>query len=448
MADDLDHEGIKALAKKLGRPPKTLIALAMQNDPFYIPPYRQKAAHWFAGIWRRFNFGAGVHIRRIHYVLVSQRAPILNCYGKPYENTERAWLKLNSAARDARHLGIVPASAFIDRRNDDPIIHLRGSHNEARICLRGEDPDVELASVSMPDLPDLLLCLPEIPQKYHVEIWAEKTTQNEILDPLSEQYGCNLITGSGELSMTACENVVERALVSKRPVRILYVSDFDPAGFLSMPVAVARKVEHRIYRDKLDLDIQVRPVVLTAEQCRHYELPRTPIKKTERRAARFEARFGEGATELDALEALHPGELHKIIEREILRYYDADLDREIRATASEINAQIIRLEGRVNDEHEGEIYALTVDWDAIQERHEAEIEEWRERAEPVWQAMREKLEAQAPDLDNVIWPEPAEGDEDPDPLFDSTRSYVEQIDRYKQHQDRPTARKRNGADQS
>jgi len=44
----------------------------------------------------------------------------------------------------------------------------------------------------------------------------------------------------------------------------------------------------------------------------------------------------------------------------------------------------------------------------------------------------------APGLDGHEWPEPADGDEDNDPLYNSTRSYVEQIDRYKRHQGKPT----------
>ena len=45
----------------------------------------------------------------------------------------------------------------------------------------------------------------------------------------------------------------------------------------------------------------------------------------------------------------------------------------------------------------------------------------------------------APDVDNYDWPdEPADADEDDDPLFDSTRDYIEQIDRYKRHQGRLT----------
>ena len=51
------------------------------------------------------------------------------------------------------------------------------------------------------------------------------------------------------------------------------------------------------------------------------------------------------------------------------------------------------------------------------------------------------MDAEAPDLSEIEWPEPNEGDEDPDPLFDSLRDYVEQIDVYKAFQGKPTSRK-------
>ena len=41
-------------------------------------------------------------------------------------------------------------------------------------------------------------------------------------------------------------------------------------------------------------------------------------------------------------------------------------------------------------------------------------------------------EIECPDFD---------ADEDDDPLFNSTREYVEQVDRYKEHQGRPIARR-------
>ncbi len=90
----LDYTSIKQLAKQIGRSTKDLVALAVQNDPFYAGvPGRQREAEWFAGIWHRFGFSDGVHLRRIHYVLVSQREegePVLQPRWPGHEGLLRA----------------------------------------------------------------------------------------------------------------------------------------------------------------------------------------------------------------------------------------------------------------------------------------------------------------------------------------------------------------------
>jgi hypothetical protein len=70
--DDLTDMG-----ETLGRPLSTLIALARGNDPFCLAEGRMTAAIWFAEIYQRFGFTGGIHLRRIHYVLVSQEALVL-----------------------------------------------------------------------------------------------------------------------------------------------------------------------------------------------------------------------------------------------------------------------------------------------------------------------------------------------------------------------------------
>lgn len=438
MSGALDYDGLKRLAHELGRPASTLIVLSSGNDPFYITPARKRDADWFANLWHTFGFARGVHLRRVHYIIVSQPARIITGTGKPYLNTERCWAYLGKASAAARYLGLVPAEAFVDRRNDDPIIHLSGEAEPALAWVSDGSLDYEFGEGhhEMPSLPRLRLSPPEIPQRYAVEVWAEKTTQNEILVPLAQRYGANVVTGSGELSITACLNVVERARQHGRPTRILYISDFDPAG-ASMPVAVARKIEHEIRTKGHELDIQVRPIALTAEQCVQYNLPRTPLKDSERRAAAFEARHGEGATELDALEALHPGALRKIVETEIRRYHDPDLRSRVARKLNEVVEPYTDANERIHDRHESDVDALRARWEDIGE----EIERWRSDAVSTWQAIASDLRAAAPDLSGVDWPEPREGDEDPDPLFDSCRGYVEQVDRYKRHQGKPTARR-------
>ena len=55
-------------------------------------------------------------------------------------------------------------------------------------------------------------------------------------------------------------------------------------------------------------------------------------------------------------------------------------------------------------------------------------------------AARISLDEKLPDINAVEWPVAQVGDEDADPLYDSTRDYVVQMDRYKAHQEKPTAR--------
>jgi len=43
----------------------------------------------------------------------------------------------------------------------------------------------------------------------------------------------------------------------------------------------------------------------------------------------WEAQHGQGVTELDALEANHPGELRRLVEDEVKKFYDEGLDAEV-----------------------------------------------------------------------------------------------------------------------
>jgi len=323
-----DYENLKAFAQELGQSVETLVALNSMNDPFYILPSRRAAAEWFVQVLKDLGFTSKTHLRAVHYRFLSYAAGAYGPRGEPYENTQNCYEDLNNAGRDARYLGLVPFDLFDDRRNDEPIEHLC-SNGEPEATLDVEERstftvfDAELSDW-LPSPPDFQFeATPAIDQRYHVELWCEKSTMNTILLSLARRYDLNVVTAAGEFSVTHCHRLVQRATASGRPVRILYISDFDPAG-VGMPVAASRKIEFLIRRDNLDLDVQVRQIALTHRQCVEYRLPRTPIKD-ERRAERFEGRFGEGATELDAMEGLHPGVLRRLIEQEVLRYYDTDL---------------------------------------------------------------------------------------------------------------------------
>jgi hypothetical protein len=587
----IDYESIKAMAAVSRRPATTLIALTYSNDPFYILPHRQAAAEWFAALWREHcQHRSQMHVRGIHYLLISlENPPNDPRTPMPYGNTDRCYAALSEAARDARLLGLVPFDRIVDERNDVPVEHLPNyaeTDGPASVATSDEPVEIDIesldtiddtilalidgeplrplmvlglsdppdliempAEIEVPDAPDVdievdididvSLRPPRVtPPWFHIELWCEKTTMNSILLAIARERRLNVITGPGFQSLTGAWRLIERAKRSGRPVRILYISDFDKAGE-HMPVAVARQIEFIIRRNNLDLNIQLIPAALTHEQCIQYGLPRTPIKDSVRGKEEFEARHGEGATELDALEAIHPGELRRILLREIDRYADptffdrmqeaeqrledelddihadvvtpyeqeiaalttapdeivarrdAEIDSVVGPQVDALNTRIAEMAGRsvdrmnlrlgivreeaaaIDDEiqtlyahrivalnamidevrHDAEaldaeiretgetgIAEINAAIDAIDEQCRAEIVDVCHRIEDTRRAIRTELDTETTSaLDGAEWPTPQEI-AGAIPLFDSRRSYLEQIDVYKKHLGKPTAR--------
>ena len=84
----MDYSEIKQLSKATGQRVTDLIALAPANDPFYTgTPNDWALGEWFAGLWRAFGYQQGVHLRRIHYQIISQDPPVGLPNGLLYENT-------------------------------------------------------------------------------------------------------------------------------------------------------------------------------------------------------------------------------------------------------------------------------------------------------------------------------------------------------------------------
>jgi hypothetical protein len=476
----LDYDGIKALAERLDRPLSTLIAQGSDTDPFYAGmPSRWERADWFKQVWDALAIKPGTHLRAVHYKLVkSGTVELPRIIGwidaetgkrietSVYTNSKNCAVFLNKAAVDARYLGLVPINHIVDHRNADTVVnHAPNEASSAYLGISDEAASesslgsLDVSVPEFPDLPSLFITTPSIPQPYAIEIWIEKSTMDGVLEPLARLYDVNYTSGTGDISITRCHDLIERSRQHGKPVRVLTISDFDPGG-ANMPTSLARKLEFLIRSTAPDLDLQVRPIALLPEQIRKHRLPRNAIEESNRQAAEFERKYGAGATELDAME---PRDLRKIVEREIRRYHDADLNANIRAVRDEVQDELDEINASVEAEHEADIQRLRQEHERLAEEAEAFIDRVREqfetrfrgqfddvadRTKSLFRGLTASLEARAPDPDAIDWPEPEPADEDDDPLFDSTRDYVEQIDRYKEHQQKPTERRaRNGGAQ-
>ena len=449
------YEAIKEVASEAGYAIPDMLVMARENDPFFIgSPAHVEKAQWFADLWRQFNYSTGVHLRRVHYQLVSQYTPTMHD-GKPYENTEGCWKYLCSAGRFARILGLVDPEAFEDHRNPPPQILISDRWDGEPVpSIEIDEPGWTLPSITT-DLGDnLYIAAPSISvdgysyensdQPYHIELWVEKSTVDDVLVPICRSKGANLVTGKGFQSITNAVNLLKRIADRGKPARIFYISDFDPAGD-GMPVAVARQVEYWLETYAPEADIKLTPLVLTRDQVSKYRLPRIPLKDTDKRKGGFEDRHGEGAVELDALQSLYPGELARIVNEALAPYRDEDLWGKLSDTRAAATRRARQAwAGEIADERET-LTALEAEAREVVKRYRARLEDLStalevdlspiaERLEVVRQAIQDKID----DFDADFLPDRPDPDiDEPDEsdwLFDAERDYFDQLEVYHAHQ--------------
>lgn len=445
------YEAIKSLAKATRKTIKNLLALAPQNDPFYIMPAQVRNAEWFAALWTHFDLPAGVHIRRIHYRLVSQKLPFLMCDGLPYENNEKCWEDLSAASKSARCLGLVAADAFQDKRNPDPTL-VRQYSEQLAPGMTINDCDWWIPRIEADLSSDIDWRIPTVnangyitsdsdAQPFHLELISEKSTMDDVIIPLCRELGINYAPFTGFASITGAVSMLKRLRQANKTGIVFYVSDFDPAGSF-MPPSVARQLEfwRPIYAPEQHIILV--PIVLTLEQVKHYQLPPIPIKDSDKRQDNFLAKYGvKGATELDALEALHPGELAKIIRREVAPYRDQQASYKQRVTGWNADHSINAEWQAISRPHQWRL-------DRLKEQAQTVIEGYEDRLDSLRQAMDDDLEPIKHELDRLqqaikadyadfdpvlpdLYQSPLKLPEQFDGLFDSRRDYLEQLSFYK-----------------
>jgi hypothetical protein len=441
-----------------------LLAMARKNDPFYAGQDWQRArAEWFAALFKRLGFqGRRVHVRFVHYVASGEEAhpETGEKYkerlpdGSPYENTDENWNLIQEASKDARNMGLVNPRGIIDKRTPRPFLNAPEAPAPAPgVELR--EPSLTLPAIEVADLEPFYLEGRAYPTGYEydrahepslVEMWMEKSlddADNPLIENLCRDLGVNLVTGIGFMTISSVYALLERRALLEKPLRILYLSDFDPAG-KHMPVSPARHIEFAIRNMEEKPDIRLHHLALTEEQVRELELPRIPIKDSDRRKKNFEAKHGEGAVELNALvHGTRASQTEEMLRSTVQRLRDGALSRKLRAARWEaqetLDEEMARRLGwphralsLIEDRSRevGERYVEELQ--DLVDRLTAEMAPLEEQKERVLHAARRRLGG----LADVVLPETAGLGEEPDGaadgwLFDSRRGYFEQLSYYK-----------------
>jgi hypothetical protein len=373
----------------------------------------------------------------------------------PYCNTEADWKILQEASTYARYLGLVDPRAIEDHRNPEP--HLPstwyGERTGPAVVWDEDRPWWRLPTIATDLAASLYLAFPEPritgydysteDQGYHLEIWVEKSTMNDVLLPLAQRYGAVLVTSVGFQSITsAVQLITQRMKRYGKPTRVFYLSDFDPAGD-HMPVALARQIEFWLKPYAPEASVKLTALALTLEQVRQYQLPRVPINEKDLRKADFEERRGEGAVELDALEALHPGVLAAIVRTALEPYWDRSLYGRCGEAAEEAEAAAVERWQEQTAALRDELAAIRDEAQTIYGRFQEELERLRAALAQELAPLTEALDALRDDVQQAMEafdpvlperPEAEEADEEETTwLYASVRTYAEQLSVYKQH---------------
>ena len=461
--------GLKTLKKQLGVSKKEdLLALAPNNDPFnYDTEAKKRDAEWFAERWQASGFTeqTGVHLRKLHYRLVAKgenTVPLPRSVTFEDENGEKGstdfyanydavWNYLAAAGAQARYWGLVPPEAFVDRRNPPPTLNARPFWTQApewaaQDCPRWTVPTIRAELEPMDwRIPGVDLSGYDYDsgcQPYLIEVWCEKSTIDDVLEPLCRRFGANYITAKGFQSITAALNILDRAKAAGKPARIFFISDFDPAGD-QMPVATARQIEFWFEQFDPGVEVKVEALALTIEQVQEHDLPPGPIKPTDKRAKKFLERYGlKGAVEVDALadEVLKPGVLKRLVETALKPYRDPDLYDRLWDAEQEAKARCVAALAPIREQAREDLEriesAVQEIWSGYQGRLETLAQDLAQDLAPMQKeldVLRYWVGLQFDDLE-IELPERPEAEIDPPDesrwLFDSNRDYVEQLGHY------------------
>ena len=127
----------------------------------------------------------------------------------------------------------------------------------------------------------------------YVEVWCESRSIAGVIQGETERYAVPLYPAGGFVSLTlaheASENIRHEA--KGRPVHVLYVGDFDPAGVL-----IDKKIEEELRLHLPDHEIKFHRIAITREQIDLMSLPTKPPKDSR-------GGFSGGTVEAEAMPA-------------------------------------------------------------------------------------------------------------------------------------------------
>lgn len=151
-------------------------------------------------------------------------------------------------------------------------------------------------------------------QPVRAEFWLEKEGLAGVIYDVTSEFDVPLYVARGFSSLTYLAEAAEDIEDCGCPIFIYHLGDHDPSGR-----AAGAHIERTLRDLAPNAAIHFARLAVTVEQIAVMSLPTRPTKRSDSRAAKFEAEFGAGSVELDAI---HPDALRALVRDAVERHVD------------------------------------------------------------------------------------------------------------------------------
>ncbi|WP_340672530.1 hypothetical protein [Bradyrhizobium ottawaense] len=198
-------------------------------------------------------------VRHVFYRMTNPRLP------EPVEKSDRGYRHVQDRVVKLRRSGQLPFNWISDATR-------RGHHTPTF-----EDEAQFLRSMMGHYRADLWRM-----SGYYCEVWTESRSLAGVVEDDCRELAVSLYPAGGFSSITLAYQSAEAIndCSRGRPVVILYIGDYDPAGVL-IDVALERELREHI---EPGIELNFRRIGITAEQIERYDLPSKPRKEKDKRA--------------------------------------------------------------------------------------------------------------------------------------------------------------------
>ena len=194
-------------------------------------------------------------VRHIFYLVTNPRLP------RPVEKTEKGYVRVQRRCVELRRAGRVPYSWIVDMTRRG---HYTWTYDNPAALIRSHARQYRINPWAETD--------------HYVEVWTESRSIAGVIEATCRDYAVSLYPSGGFASISLAYEAAERASAAAgdRPVEIIYIGDYDPAGVL-----IDKSIMPEL---SLHLgSVTLHRIAITQEQIAQYDLPTKPRKKSEPR---------------------------------------------------------------------------------------------------------------------------------------------------------------------